>query len=207
MTSFGLDPFTYGSESVQTYTVRNGAFYGEQSLETVYINAPTSVGASAFLNCTNLQTVMAGADVRIGFNALGGVPGLVYYGGTKTVWNQYCPNTGILNDRVLFYAECVHEEGQWTYVDGKADTTIAPEEWIVDREPTCEQTGMGHYVCTKCGETLRYEEIDKIPHTPDEDGFCTMCHKQVVETAALAADFKRKALTECATVGDGHGTV
>ncbi|MBQ3999601.1 MAG: hypothetical protein II643_01250 [Oscillospiraceae bacterium] len=42
-------------------------------------------------------------------------------------------------------------------------------EWIVDREPSCGETGLEYTICTECGERAEEREIAANGHTVSEE--------------------------------------
>ena len=48
------------------------------------------------------------------------------------------------------------------------------QEWIIDREATCIETGLKHGECIICGELIK-EEIPLTEHQFGEDGVCEIC--------------------------------
>ena len=49
-----------------------------------------------------------------------------------------------------------------------------PGEWIVDREATCVREGIRHTECEECGNVLKTETLDKLPHSY-VDRICENC--------------------------------
>ncbi len=49
-------------------------------------------------------------------------------------------------------------------------------EWVTDREPTCQNVGEKHAVCSSCGETFTMN-IDKLDHS-FENMICTVCDEE-----------------------------
>ncbi len=77
-----------------------------------------------------------------------------------------------------------------------------PDEWYVERAPSCTQKGSRVKNCTVCGHEMQREEMEMTPHTPgspirDEDPTCTtagrshtectVCHTVVERTEIPAA--------------------
>lgn len=59
------------------------------------------------------------------------------------------------------------------YGENAGDVTIEklghePGEWIVDREPTAEETGHRYKECTRCNEVIEEEILEKLP--PEDNG-------------------------------------
>ncbi len=75
-----------------------------------------------------------------------------------------------------------------TMVTTTADTTADEWEEIVEQHicseyddqvtaPTCEEQGFTTYTCTTCGLQTVGEYVDKLGHTTDANGDCTVCGK------------------------------
>ena len=59
------------------------------------------------------------------------------------------------------------------YDENAGDVTIEklghePGEWIVDREPTAEETGHRYKECIRCNEVIEEEILEKLP--PEDNG-------------------------------------
>lgn len=59
------------------------------------------------------------------------------------------------------------------YGENAGDVTIEklghePGEWIVDREPTAEETGHRYKECIRCNEVIEEEILEKLP--PEDNG-------------------------------------
>ncbi len=104
----------------------------------------------------------------------------LYYGGTAEQWAQVENAQRFGN--VLYYAECVHEYGIWTYAeDGKITTDFcALSSGRVHTSAGCESEGELRYECV-CG--CGYYESATIPaegHSFDTDGVCKICGARTV---------------------------
>ena len=152
--------FVHGSETVSSYTLRNGVFTGWFSSVVI----PVSV-----------QEIENGAFASF--------PYTVYYMGTQEAWADLSAGvSGASSANVYYYAACVHERGQWTYRSGNISTSVNPSSWITVTEPGCETEGLRRRVCTACGATLEEQIIPPNGHTLDENGVCIVCGEAVGET-------------------------
>ena len=122
----------------------------------------TSIGASAFRNCSGLTSVTIGNSVtRIGNYAFDGCSSLtsVYYTGTAEQWSQISigsSNTPLTNATIYYFSEDPPAEGgnYWHYVDG------VPTVWEIHEHnyttevtaPTATANGTITYTCA-CGDS------------------------------------------------------
>jgi hypothetical protein len=145
------DSFEYNGNAISSYTIYKSTF----TTHLVSVVIPVSVKA-----------IVSGAFI--------GVEN-VYYGGTAADWSKLSAN--ITYGKVYYYSDCVHEEGQWTYINGNIVT--APSSQEETTAATCTQSGVVKRVCSYCNETLSESYLSKLDHTPDENGICSMCGQKV----------------------------
>ena len=103
-----------------------------KKLEFVTIpNSVTSIGGSAFWDCTSLRGIVIGENVKsVGNSALGNCTSLeeIYYHGSESNWNSIAKNqnNSISDGATLYFyseAEPTTEGSFWHYVDG------TPTKW------------------------------------------------------------------------------
>lgn len=98
----------------------------------------------------------------------------VYYGGTEQQWNELM--AGAYSGTVLYYADCVHDDTSWTYVNGMISTSIPQRITAVTKDPTCQEMGVITHTCSSCSQSwTEFQEI--IAHAMDDNYECSMCHK------------------------------
>ena len=153
--------FTHNGTTVEQYTIDSGAFrYGGGYHVDLFVPA----GASAH------------TDLNTGVNT-------VYYYGTREQWTANFSGSSWQNAHVLVYADCVHEEGQWTYDEyGNVLTWVNTYEDY--RPPLCEENGYRRTVCSVCGDVLFEEILEATGHSCGPDGTCDNCGKQGVAVTA-----------------------
>lgn len=103
----------------------------------------------------------------------------IYYGGTAAQWAGVTSSQRYGN--VLYYAECVHEYGVWTYTaNGKITTEFcALSSGRVHTPAECESEGELRYECL-CGCGYYESAVLSAPgHKFDADGNCTACDARV----------------------------
>ena len=118
-------------------------------------------------------------------NAFNNFPNVVYYEGTQQQWQALAAGVaGAEYANVCVYADCVHEDGQWTYDRYGNVVDYVQAEWVVVREPTCDTDGMQEERCTVCGHVFATEQITHYGHYPDENGVCMNCGEEGLKIAA-----------------------
>ena len=118
-------------------------------------------------------------------NAFNDFPNAVYYEGTRQQWQALAAGVaGAEYANVYVYADCVHEDGQWTYDRYGNVVDYVQAEWVVVREPTCDMDGMQEERCTVCGHVFATEQITHYGHYPDENGVCMNCGEEGLKIAA-----------------------
>lgn len=140
------------------YTVKNYAF------ESVYITY------AVIPEC--VEKLEASAFYNSGFT--------VYYYGTEEKWKDLTSDFNH-GGAVYTYAECVHENGKWTY-DGYGNISTVPDLYGFDKEvtkqPTCVDTGIQTQTCPNCGHKVETVLDATGKHEYDEDGVCINCGKE-----------------------------
>lgn len=100
-------------------------------------------------------------------NAFNNFPNVVYYEGTRQQWQALAAGVaGAEYANVCVYADCVHEDGQWTYDRYGNVVDYVQADWVVVREPTCDMDGMQEERCTVCGHVFATEQITHYGHYP-----------------------------------------
>ena len=53
-----------------------------------------------------------------------------------------------------YYVPCVHNGGEWTYINGNVSTTLDyyGYEWVITKQPTCAEEGEEVGTCPNCEE-------------------------------------------------------
>ena len=99
----------------------------------------------------------------------------IYYGSTMDEWLALTSNDAYYSS-VLYYVDCVHESGTWSYDEsGNVTTQIPARTSEVVEDPTCMTVGKLEESCNSCGYVWEYEIEKTDLHTPDEDGVCSNC--------------------------------
>ena len=188
-----------GTSAMEDYaTASDAPWYAdrEEIKKIVVSDGVTAIGARAFYNCTALTDVVVGKDVAtIGTYAFRGCTALtevtipanvtelqdsafractaltkVVFDGNAPTLGDYIFNDGADSLTVVYY------EGTtgWDADTWSAYTCsiLHVGQWIVDKEPTCSQTGSRHIDCSVCGTIT--EEIPTTDHTY-VDGVCSAC--------------------------------
>lgn len=154
------ESFMYGEEQITSYAVADFALdriYSESLLIPVSVN---TLGDYIFGNNSTVNTV--------------------YYGGTKAQWNKLVRGvSGYGSATVYYYADCVHEDGQWTYDDYGNIIAYTNLYWNVVTPATCTEDGAEQYICNHCGEVLEETVIPATGHSPNEEGYCDNCGEYV----------------------------
>ena len=86
---------------------------------------------------------------------------------SKTDWGNYAANLKTyITTRSLWFHDTYYDP---TYCDHTYEETIT-------QDPTCTETGLATYTCTKCGDVLANQPVPALGHAfNDEDGRCTRC--------------------------------
>ena len=98
----------------------------------------------------------------------------VYYAGTKNEWDALITIPESIPP--LFYAECVHESGQWSYRNNSIVTTKSTKTIVVVKPATCAEEGLKQEKCNNCSAVWDIV-IEKTNHTLDSEHICTVCNK------------------------------
>ena len=100
----------------------------------------------------------------------------IYYCGTADEFADLANGFDVGRFNVWYYADCVHEYGQWSYVDGYISTEYSYNSEII-RESTCSESGIIRYTCYRCNGYWDEELPPEENHDLDEDLVCRGCHK------------------------------
>ena len=152
------ESFVYDGKEVTAYKIADYAINGYYS--GVYIpKAVKGIASRAFSNCYYLTVVYFMGDLD-GWNAVDGA----------TTANR------IRNAEKLWYRDCLHDYGYWTWADGQITTEQMPEDmltWKTVTPATCLAEGKEEGVCPNegCGYTVT-RTLSKLPHDFDTDGKC-----------------------------------
>lgn len=154
------ESFVYGEEEITSYEV------GDRALDRIWSDSllvPVSV--------TALGDYIFGDDCTVY---------TIYYGGTSAQWLRLIKGvSGYGSATVYYYADCVHEEGQWTYDDYGNIIAYTNLYWNVVTPATCTEDGLEQYMCGHCGEVLEERAIPATGHNPDDYGYCMNCGQYV----------------------------
>ena len=152
------ESFVFEDNEVSSFAIAGGAFRYATIAYLVIPESVSSIAEGAFYMC-NITYVC--------------------YKGTAEEWEQiYAEGCGLESVTVLYYADCVHDTGSWTY-DGYGNlVTGVYYHSEITKEATCNEEGEMSDVCDVCGEVIRTYPYDKLPHSPDSDGVCAVCGAQ-----------------------------
>ena len=165
------ESFMYGEEEITSYEV------GDMALDRIY-----SDSLLVPLSVTALGDYIFGDNYTVY---------MVYYGGTAAQWLRLVNGvSGYESATVYYYADCVHEDGLWTYDDYGNIISYTNLYWNVVTSATCTEDGLEQYVCGHCGEVLDERVIPATGHNPDENGYCIYCG-QYVGTANYSASRRK----------------
>ena len=82
---------------------------------------------------------------------------------------------------VRYYADCIHEDNQWTYDEAGDIMTGTSFHYETVQESTCLTKQVVEITCSRCQEVWEYEEEDFGNHSLEahDGGYaCLICHKQ-----------------------------
>lgn len=133
-----------------------------------------------------VDALLIPSSVRdIDANAFGNFPNIVYYEGTRQQWQMLAAGVaGAEYADVYVYADCVHEDGQWTYDRSGDIVDYMQTKWVTVREPTCDTDGMQEERCVVCGYVFATEQLPHYGHVPDENGECMRCGEEGLKIGA-----------------------
>ncbi len=181
----------------QTYYNNNDAFtlpdsfaYGEDIIDAY------SVGKEVFIYGGVYAVVVPQGVTAIERGTSGSyLPEVVYFSGSREAWQALSEN-GWAGRTVYYYADCVHEAGQWCRdADGNLITDVRAE-WQWMKLSTCEEEGVEQYLCVRCGAVLQEQTYPPNGHSPDASGRCTVCGKQGINAADVLGTSERLANDE-----------
>lgn len=138
-------------------SVGGSAFRSCTSLKEIVLpQGLTTISGATFNGCIRLQRVVIPSTIiSVGGYAFGGCSALryVFFGGDEAAWSNITVggnNTALTNSYIHY-----NSTGEHTYSD----------EWTVDSEPTCTQTGIESQHCLYCDVAKNKTVIPATGHT------------------------------------------
>ena len=174
VTSIGNSAFMYCNSIISitipegVTSIGNSAFSCCSSITSITIpESVTSIGSSAFFYCDSLETVYC-------YEGSAADDASLYPEGVTIVYISDHGSTGVgiiidptCTEDGLYYESCKYP-GCEEHFNEKVIPALGHDyssEYTVDKEPTCESTGLKSRHCTRCGSAADYTEIEKLPHT------------------------------------------
>jgi hypothetical protein len=78
------------------------------------------------------------------------------------------------SNKIYYYADCVHESGQWTYISGSIVTSVTSRTLIETIAATCDAEGKKVYQCTRCTQTWE-TVLAREEHSLNSSHACSKC--------------------------------
>lgn len=165
--------------------------YSEEIIDSYQIEARTINNELSNINKAIISSNVAKLAARWYYKSIQSTnytfEGEIYYYGNSTAFDTLAAATNTYskeNTTVFFYASCVHEDNQWSYLNGEITTT--KNEFILDdrmenpiTSTNCSVSQTIHYYCPICLET-KTEVVSDGKHDLDENNECTICHWVVI---------------------------
>ena len=99
----------------------------------------------------------------------------ILYGGTAEEFAALTEGYNVSHYAVRYYADCVHNEEQWSYYpDGSIMMGMSYSSTVI-KDATCTEKGIIQYTCSHCQETWEGETQSFGNHDMDEDHRCRIC--------------------------------
>ena len=99
----------------------------------------------------------------------------ILYGGTAEEFAALTEGYDVSYYTVRYYANCVHNEEQWSYYpDGSIMVGMSYSSTVI-KDATCTEKGIIQYTCSHCQETWEGETQSFGNHDMDEDHRCRIC--------------------------------
>ena len=99
----------------------------------------------------------------------------ILYGGTAEEFAALTEGYDVSYYTVRYYADCVHNEEQWSYYpDGSIKTDMSYSSTVI-KDATCTEKGIIQYTCSHCQETWEGETQSFGDHDMGEDHRCRIC--------------------------------
>ena len=99
----------------------------------------------------------------------------ILYGGTAEEFAALTEGYNVSHYAVRYYADCVHNEEQWSYYpDGSIMVGMSYSSTVI-KDATCTEKGIIQYTCSHCQETWEGETHSFGDHDMGEDHRCRIC--------------------------------
>lgn len=145
--------FEINGEKIVDYTIMKNAFSGYDYIKIVIPDCVTAIENGAFENNRILMAFCRGDQKA--FDTL-----------LKEI------NVGAK----YYYADCVHEQGQWTYDSyGDVDFSVKEFKYKEKTQATCTEDGKIIYECPYCKKTKTEVVAKATGHSYGKNGTCTKC--------------------------------
>ena len=102
----------------------------------------------------------------------------ILYGGTAEEFAALTEGFDTSRYTVRYYADCVHNNNQWSYDDNGNIMLGINYACTVIKDPTCNEKGILRYTCGRCRETWEQETEHYGSHDMSEDLTCRLCGAQ-----------------------------
>lgn len=128
----------------------------------------------AYSDCENVKIVIPSTVSEIQSGAFASKIDTIYYEGTAEELSKLLKSVSVNNK--YYYADCVHEQGQWTYDSyGEIDTIVKIFVFKQEIKPTCTEDGKKIYECPYCKKTKEEPGSKATGHSYNKNGVCTKC--------------------------------